>query len=269
MVLPDESLGLLDDHALVIGGHGHEAGVVLAHGLNRAQERGAFAQDHVAGIDQRLQKQVEGLGAALHRQQVVRRAVDLRRAQEFGGALPQRGEAVGGAVLQKRGSVFLQHLGRQRGDDLRLQRAVGRIAARKRDHARPGQQLEDFADGAAGDGTHVLCKHLFGKLHRLSLQQKTPSPPREGDLRTLYHFHSPQTPAASSRAFTGAPGPDYSVPPTGSGMYSADGPTRPRTIRTLSWLRPSGLLLPIIAIYEEIIPHPVLSVKRSFFPVLL
>ena len=148
--------------------------------------------------------------AALHRQHRRFVAVDLLRAQKFRRALPERAEAVRRAVLQKRGSVFAQHLAGELGDDLRLQRRVGRIAAGEGDHARLGQQLEDFADGAARDGAHVLRKLFLGEFHFRIPPCQTPirrikkRPPRwEGDHWTLYHFRSPSMRAAS-RAFTGA-----------------------------------------------------------------
>ena len=169
MVLLHQLLHLVDDHAALVHGHGDELRLVDAHGLNRAQEGGALHQNHVAGIDQRLQKQIEGLGGALHRQDVVRRAAHARSAaQVVRNARPQTRQALGSAVLQGVRAVAVDGLAGQVPHHVRLQRAVGRIAARKGDHARFAQELKDVADRAAGDVLHLTGKIFLRKAHMLS-----------------------------------------------------------------------------------------------------
>ena len=88
VVLPDERLRRLHDHALVVGGHGDQLRVVFPHGLYRPEEGGTLAQHHVARIHQHLQQQVEGLATALHRKDLGSVAVHAVAPKEFGHALP-------------------------------------------------------------------------------------------------------------------------------------------------------------------------------------
>ena len=160
-------LQLVHPDAVLVAVHGQKLGLIQPDGLHVAQEGGVLHHHLVAGVDQRLAQQVHGLGGAGDRQDLVRRAVKGKPVLEIGHqAFPKRRVALGGPVLQQDLSLVQQQfLGQLRAGFIR-QGAGGGVAARKGDHARHGQQLENLADGAARNAIETAGKLQGFNIHR-------------------------------------------------------------------------------------------------------
>src|SRR6218665_3032653 len=158
-----------------------QIGAVQAKALDGGQEGGAFDDDFVAGVDQRLAQQVQRLLAAGGDDQVLGADVQGGLAGHEGGQLlAQRLVALGGAVLQGRAGVLLQRLLAGRAYALDVEQGAVRKAAGQADDAGLAQQFEKLADGGGfyvvqagveqefeklGDGGGLYVVQAVGKWH--------------------------------------------------------------------------------------------------------
>ena len=156
-------------HARFIAGHGQKLRLIELDALHVSQERGILHHHLVPRIDQRLAKQIHGLGGTGDGQNLVRRTGEGKPLLQIGSqAFLQRRIALRGAVLQKHLSLFQQKLPGQLRRLLIRQGRGSRITPGKGNHPRHGQQLENFANGAAGNAVKAAGKGQLIDMHQAS-----------------------------------------------------------------------------------------------------
>ena len=137
----------LGSRALVVAVDRHEARLVGAEGLQRAEVGRRLDGDRAAGVEQHLAHQVQPLlraGGDEHARGVGAQALPL---QIGGDPLAQRRVALAGGVLQRVARLLAQHARAGLGHRLDRKGVGRRQAAGERDDARALGQLQDLADG--------------------------------------------------------------------------------------------------------------------------
>ncbi|OPZ59109.1 MAG: hypothetical protein BWY87_01164 [Deltaproteobacteria bacterium ADurb.Bin510] len=138
----------LGNQTVVVGRHADVFGLVGVEGLQRAQVGGRFDGDLVTLADQDLAEAVQHALGAARSDDFARVGFDAFLRQEVDQGLAEGHEAFGQVVLEGLGVILVQHLRGEFLNDFERKAVRGRNAAGQRDHARPGNQLENFADGA-------------------------------------------------------------------------------------------------------------------------
>ena len=146
-------------HALVVERDAADVGLVGAERLERAQVGGAFRQHDVAGVQKRLGNEVERFLSARGDHDVLGLGAHADVAHEVAEHLLRLHAAVGGAVLQRHGTLVVARGARGRADGgVRQQRHVGHAAGERDDVGvrRGGEQV------AHGGRAHL--HDAFGNL---------------------------------------------------------------------------------------------------------
>ena len=133
---------------------------VQAKALNGGQKRGGFDDDLVARRNQCFADQIERLLAAGGDDQTLRRHLGPLVGHEPAQCLAQWAVALGGAILQDRAGVVVQHGGGGFPNALDIKQRRVRKASGKTDDSRLAQELEELANGGGFYGIEAV-----GKLH--------------------------------------------------------------------------------------------------------
>ena len=141
----------LRNEPVIVHGDVHHARLVRAEDAEGADVAGRLGEDHVARIDEQLRHQVEGLLRAGRGDDVVDRSADALERHDVEDLLPQRGDALAGAVLQGRRALRAHHAFHRRDDQLLREGGDERHAAGEGDDLGAGGDGEEGSDLGGGE----------------------------------------------------------------------------------------------------------------------
>ena len=156
----------VNDHALVIRGNLQKFTAVGAEGADSGQVGRAFAQHHIALIQENLAGQVQRLLGAVGDQHLIGGQVRTQADVHAAGDTPAQGsEALRGGVLQRAGCVVFQHQAAGL-DDLAHGEQLGRRqAARERNDLGLFRQFQDLPDLGCLQVVHSPGRFQFHARH--------------------------------------------------------------------------------------------------------
>ena len=150
-------LQVIHVQAVFLAFNGNQIRLIQPHALQIAQEGGILYKDDVAGVNGGFAEKIHGLGGAGDRKHRGHRTAQ-QIIHVSAEAFHERRIAFGGTVLKNGFAVLSEDLDRELGNLLIWERGKGGIAPGKRDHAGLGDDLENLADSAAGNGVKTMRK---------------------------------------------------------------------------------------------------------------